>query len=217
MSYIVYKHTSPSGKVYIGITQQKAVYRWNNGNGYKGNHYFYRAILKYGWNNFRHEILFDGLTKEQAEQKEIELIAFYKSNERDCGYNFATGGYSNYGFKLSNEAKKKIRESHLGIKNPMYGRTAWNKGITWSDEVKEKISKREKGKKLTDECKRRISNSLKGEKSPLRKAVINIDTGELFPAISIASEKTNIARICICNACKGKQKKAGGYRWRYAE
>ena len=31
-SYTVYKHTSPSGKVYIGITCRKPEYRWNHGN-----------------------------------------------------------------------------------------------------------------------------------------------------------------------------------------
>lgn len=35
--YTVYKHTTPSGKVYIGITKQKPWQRWNNGNGYKNN------------------------------------------------------------------------------------------------------------------------------------------------------------------------------------
>lgn len=34
-SYTVYKHTSPSGKVYIGITCRKPEYRWNHGKGYK--------------------------------------------------------------------------------------------------------------------------------------------------------------------------------------
>lgn len=33
--YYVYKHIFPNGKVYIGITCKKPIYRWNNGNGYK--------------------------------------------------------------------------------------------------------------------------------------------------------------------------------------
>ena len=37
-SYIVYRHTSPSGKVYIGITSYKAEIRWNNGKGYIGEY-----------------------------------------------------------------------------------------------------------------------------------------------------------------------------------
>ena len=81
-NYIVYKHTSPSNKVYIGITSQTPERRWRkDGKGYKTHIYFWNAIKKYGWNNFKHEVLFSGLTKEEAEQKEIELIAYYKSND----------------------------------------------------------------------------------------------------------------------------------------
>ena len=35
MGYTVYKHISPSGKVYIGITKRKPEYRWNKGKGYR--------------------------------------------------------------------------------------------------------------------------------------------------------------------------------------
>lgn len=45
MSFIVYKHTSPSNKVYIGITKLNLIKRWQ---GYINNTYFFRAILKYG-------------------------------------------------------------------------------------------------------------------------------------------------------------------------
>lgn len=55
--YTVYMHVSPSGKRYIGITSQKVEKRWANGKGYKTQQYFYRAIKKYGWNNFQHIIV----------------------------------------------------------------------------------------------------------------------------------------------------------------
>lgn len=100
MSYCVYKHTSPNGKCYIGITSNNPLIRWSNGNGYSGQPYFFRAILKYGWDNFKHEILFSDLTKEEACQKEIELIKFHKSNNPNYGYNISTGGEgSNSGSK----------------------------------------------------------------------------------------------------------------------
>ena len=35
MGYTVYKHISPSGKVYIGITKRKPEYRWNKGKSYR--------------------------------------------------------------------------------------------------------------------------------------------------------------------------------------
>ena len=74
MSYTVYKHTSPNNKVYIGITSRKPEYRWNSGKGYINNKYFTTAINKYGWNEFEHSILYENLSKEEAETKEIELI-----------------------------------------------------------------------------------------------------------------------------------------------
>ena len=57
-------HISPSNKKYIGITKQKVNKRWKNGNGYKTQQYFYRAIEKYGWDNFQHIIIAKGLTKD---------------------------------------------------------------------------------------------------------------------------------------------------------
>ena len=90
--YCVYKHTTPNNKVYIGITSKNPLERWNNGHGYASNKHFTNAIMKYGWDNIQHEILFEGLTKEEACQKEIELIAFYKSNNCEFGYNRSSGG-----------------------------------------------------------------------------------------------------------------------------
>jgi hypothetical protein len=101
--YKVYKHTLPkeiskkdNDMVYIGITNQENPWdRWGvHIANYKYNQHFSRAIAKYSWKNFRHEILFDDLTKEEAEQKEIELIAKYNSTNDKFGYNKANGGSS---------------------------------------------------------------------------------------------------------------------------
>ena len=60
-NYCVYKHTSPSNKVYIGITSQEPERRWQNGYGYATQQLFWRAIQKYGWDNFKHEIIAEKL------------------------------------------------------------------------------------------------------------------------------------------------------------
>ena len=112
MSYTVYKHTSPNNKVYIGITSRKPEYRWNSGKGYINNKYFTTAINKYGWNEFEHSILYENLSKEEAETKEIELIKKYKSNQREYGYNIENG-WNSIG-KLSNETKYKLSIAHKG-------------------------------------------------------------------------------------------------------
>lgn len=90
--YCVYKHTSPSGKMYIGITKQKPKYRWGRGSGYRTNEYFMRAIRKYGWDNFTHEVLLSGLSESEACKVEQELIAKYRTTDERYGYNHSTGG-----------------------------------------------------------------------------------------------------------------------------
>ena len=75
-NYVVYCHTSPSNKKYVGISCNP-IKRWNNGKGYIKNYLFYRAIEKYGWENFKHEILYENLTIEEAGEIEKTLINKY--------------------------------------------------------------------------------------------------------------------------------------------
>lgn len=238
-NYCVYIHTSPSNKVYIGITSQNPPEkRWLNGRGYK-NSYFYNAIEKYGWNNIKHDILHTGLTKEEAEQKEIELIKEYQSNNRKFGYNIANGG--NCTGTVSQETKDKISKANLGNK---YGlghkhteeakrkmseasKNAYHpKGIKMPDHVKQilaeshkteefrrKLSDANIGKKHSDETKKKLSESHKGLGS---KRVLCVETGVVYDSIKEASESNNIkgcGHISAC--CKGNRLTAGGYHWEY--
>ena len=107
--YLVYKHTAPNDKVYIGITGFDPEYRWlNNGRGYKTQTTFFNAIIKYGWINFKHEILFDGLTEKEALDKEEELIQQYQSYDRRYGYNISLRG-AKYGENVNKEIKRRER------------------------------------------------------------------------------------------------------------
>lgn len=119
-NYKVYKLTSPSNKVYIGITNKKDPNkRWKNGKGYllltkEGNYrqpYIARAILKYGWENLKREILFENLTKEEAKLKEIELISFYDSTNKDKGYNIQSGSGGSLGVSPNESTRKKLSVS----------------------------------------------------------------------------------------------------------
>lgn len=85
--YLVYKHTSPTNKVYIGITKNLPNARWNEGAGYETQKKFYKAIQMYGWINFKHEIIAAGLSEEEARYLEGSLILEYKSNDSRFGYN----------------------------------------------------------------------------------------------------------------------------------
>ena len=89
MSYSVYCHTFPDGKKYIGITSQDPEKRWNRGKGYKGQK-VYNQIVEDGWDNIKHEILFNGLSKEEAEDQEFYLIR--DLNTINNGWNVDVGG-----------------------------------------------------------------------------------------------------------------------------
>lgn len=90
-TWVVYKHTNLiNGKSYIGITSRtNPLIRWKNGEGYRTQPKFYRAIKKYGWNGFSHSLLFVELAKEEAFSKERELIKTFDCIEN--GYNTQEG------------------------------------------------------------------------------------------------------------------------------
>lgn len=78
----------------MGITcQNPPEKRWLNGNGYKKSPKFYEAIIKYGWDNFNHEIVFDCLNGLDALLKEGELIRKYQTTLDEYGYNISEGAY----------------------------------------------------------------------------------------------------------------------------
>lgn len=152
-NYCVYKHTVPNGKVYIGITGMKPEQRWKNGEGYR-TQVFYRAIQKYGFDNIAHEILFEGLAKTEAEQKEIELIAYYNSNNKEYGYNVDNGG-SSIG-SHSESTRKKLSENMIGDTR--------NRGRVHTEESRKHMSEAHIGNELTDEAKKKLSDFNKGKK-----------------------------------------------------
>ena len=201
--YIVYKHTTPSGKVYIGITGNTVERRWQNGRNYKSNKHFTNAIKKYGWDNIKHEILSDNLTKEQAEEKEILLIKKYKSNNMNYGYNVENGG--NATGKLSEETKKKISIANKG-------KTSWLKGKHWSEEHKKRISEKEKGR-ISPMKNKHWSIE---QRAKVGTPIICIDTNELFYSIRDASRKTGCDRANIIRVLNGIYKQTGGLHFEYS-
>lgn len=110
-NYAVYIHINKiNNKKYIGITQQKLKKRWgSNGIGYKNNVYFWRAIKKYGWDNFDHLILFENINELTAKETEKYLISKYNTCNVNYGYNISFGGDGTYGYHHTDETKEKIR------------------------------------------------------------------------------------------------------------
>jgi predicted GIY-YIG superfamily endonuclease len=93
-SYLIYKATSPSGKSYVGVT--------NNFNRRKNTHlrkaregstlFFHAAIRKYGPENITWTILAVGMTECEAFELEKKLIEKLQLTNKEFGYNLQIGG-----------------------------------------------------------------------------------------------------------------------------
>lgn len=110
--YTVYMYICPNNKKYIGITGQTVEQRWNKGKGYSTQKLFYRAILKYGWDNIQHIIIKSGINKLEAENMEKDLIAMYNTTNPNFGYNITKGGDGgSLGVSPSKETRKKLSKA----------------------------------------------------------------------------------------------------------
>ena len=120
----IYKITNlVNGKMYIG--QSVDIYRRWNDHKYSAfkkynnviyNVILYRAIRKYGLENFEFEII-EECSVDELNEKEIYYINKYNTfvhNKNSCGYNMTLGGEGVKGSKLSEETKNKVSKSRKG-------------------------------------------------------------------------------------------------------
>ena len=225
-NYCVYKHTSPSGKVYIGITHKEPRERWKNGLGYRTQKRFYRAIVKYGWDSFTHEILFSGLSEQEAKDKEVALIAIYESSDKSHGYNVTLGGESMRGYIPPQEVREKISKANKGRKKP--------------DTMRERLSAAKTGTHPSEAARLNMSRNhadISGDRNPMYQKNHSEDSrrkmsenrpkrsvcqfsinGELIAIHSSTREaerKTGVNHTHIGRCCKKTQRSAGGFVWKY--
>lgn len=219
LSYFVYKHTNlVNGKVYIGITSRLPEKRWGrNGCNYRSNHHFYNAILKYGWDSgFSHEILYSGLTKENAEEYERDLIRHFNSANPEYGYNIALGG--NSVGKMSDATKKKISASNKGKRRTLEQRKKM------SDIAKESsLERSERFRKIRANFKNWNDGVVFTEeqkdliKGNTYRPVYCSELNRTFKSISFAARELDLYPELICQVCMGRRKTTGGYHFEYAK
>lgn len=218
-NYIIYIHTNIiNGKVYIGKTCQSPELRYgSNGCGYRECPYFYNAIKKYGWDNFKHEILYQHLSLEDANKLEIETIKKYNSCDPDKGYNIRVGGD---GFQP--EDSRRLWD------NPEYKKfmSDINKKI-WSDKkyhtmrsnlYKEQWKDPEKRARRSEQAVARWADEEfhKKAQEAVYKACATpvrcVETGEKFNAIKDVCLKYNVNHSNLCRAIRNGGR-CGGYHW----
>lgn len=180
--FTIYLLTSPSGKHYVGQTRQTLSERWKNGTGYKSCVALNKAIEKYGWEQFEHEILAVCEDADLADELEKKYIQEYNCIVPN-GYNIDFGGNANK--FMSEETKRKIGEANKGkvfseetrtkMSESMKGRIPWNKGKcnVYTDEARKAMSEGMKGRPsprkgvhLSEETRQKLSEAKKGKPSP---------------------------------------------------
>ena len=134
---VIYKWTNKiNGKSYIGQTINEEFGKQDHIKG-KYNSVIHKAIKKYGLKNFDYEVL-EQIEESKLSEREIYWIEYFDTYNN--GYNLTKGGEGTRGFryKLTDEQKKKISESHKGL-------IPWNKGKhgIYSEETLKKIEARD--------------------------------------------------------------------------
>lgn len=183
--YYVYLHTNLiNNKKYCGMTND-AQRRWRCGGiEYKPhnndkNRPFWNAIVKYGWENFKSEILAEFDNKEDAGEYEEKVIKQLNLRNRKNGYNIAKGGSGGIVYiehprgmlgKPQTEYNNKCCRQRFTVNNPMQI-VKWDEthphprgmlGKKHTIKVKQKISEKLKGKTFSEERNKKISETLKG-------------------------------------------------------
>jgi group I intron endonuclease len=232
--WVIYKITSPSGRVYIGKTTNFKKRKGDYKRVKKEQILIYNSINKYGFDNHSFEIIdrFAG-DLNYSDSKEMFWIRSFMSNnwrwvnsdyKYDKGLNSTDGGggilgnhapkYSLRGRPLSEETKKKLSESRkLAYKN---GMPHPNKGKKLSEERKKQIGLSKIGKKynLGTRWTQEQKDNLAAKKES--KEILQYDLkGNLiaeFRGVREASKKTGIARSVINHSARGLLKRIDSRR-----
>ena len=174
--YTIYKSVNTkTGKVYIGFDSNwPNRVRVHKSASKKEDYKFYRAIRKYGWDNFEWSVIYQSKDKQHTLQ-EMETYFINEYNSMKIGYNSTLGGDGTLGRKRTKEERLKQSISTKGISKPQTPEHSKKIGDALrgkkkgphSEYTKQKISQANKGipKPFTEEHKKNLkchqNNSLK--------------------------------------------------------
>lgn len=150
---IIYQATNKiNGKYYVGKTTttlkiRKRKHETSAKNKNEKNHYFHRALIKYGFDNFKWEILEENINNIKIlGDMEVRWISDLSACFCSMGYNETLGGdgFILKGHPREKEIRKKRSERIKGEKNPNWGKIgkkhhSWGKKFT--EEESENVSK----------------------------------------------------------------------------
>jgi len=123
-----------------------------------------RSFFEHGKEAFEFRVIEEGIPEALLDSRERSWIQYYKSTDRDYGYNRETGGHLNK--HLSDETRRKISEAHKGIMPSEKTRkllSVMRMGKKHSEDTCRRISEAQMGKKLSRETRKRISEAHMGK------------------------------------------------------
>jgi group I intron endonuclease len=178
---------------------------------FKGAVLLQKALLKYGLENFNFEVIENFDCKEDMFEAEINYIKSLNTLNPG-GYNLHIGGKGGKIQLTEKQLEARVKHAKSLSKNNL-GNT-YGKGCKLSQETKNKISVKNKGKIRTDETKLKISESKKGNKNAkgvVRSDEYKIKMSNIKKGISF-SEETKLkmsesAKKRVENSIRGKNGK----------
>lgn len=207
---IIYKYTNTiNNKVYIGKTINEN-HRKIQHKTSKYKDHFHNAIRKYGFDNFKYNVLFRFKSNNKSNVdcvlNILEKYFIKKYDSYNNGYNSTLGGDGNQNKHLTQQWKNNISKSLLGNKR--------RKGIKFTEEQRLRLKER-KRPTITEESiqKRREKYFKKVFQYTLDGTLINVYKSVQDAAKSLNSNK--IVHTGIAAACRGIRKTAYGYKWSY--
>ena len=203
----IYKITSPSGKIYIGQSSNihERIKRYINLNC-KPQIRLYNSLLKYGWNDHIFKII-EECDINQLDEREL----FWGIKLDTLGINGLNLRLGNSNGLCSEETKRKIQIKAIGRK--------------LTPEVCERISKAKKdipqhtdgSKKLIGDANRKPKPNGFGNK--ISKPILQLDMkGNIIKEWKSGKDAANYVKgnnANITTVCKGRQKSAYGFKWKY--
>lgn len=195
-----------------------------------------KAVAKYGKENFSKKILCYCQTREEANEKEKEIIAFYNAVDSENFYNIQEGGTNGDGWRSyqrwckdhPEEAKKiwkqngeklqKWRKEHPEeyyekciIPFVEGSKKYWKEHPEEQKELMKKVNtEKEKWQQThTEEHQKQVERWRKAGSEANSQRILCVTTGEIFPSQCEAARAYNIQQANISKCLKGERKSAG--------
>lgn len=210
----VYRTTNLiNGKIYIGKHKADKFDPDYKGSG----KYLWKAIDRYGWDNFKVEMLCPCFSESEMNAEERFLIKYFNSRAKiGVGYNISEGG--DWG-----DVTQGLTEEDYNLMRIRRSRSL--RGKPKSESHKRKISESEKGKLVSDETRKKLRESHLGNTwteeskakaratrmNPEHRAKISeICRNRVYPRICVICGKEFQGRSATAKYCT-ECKKGGNY------